>query len=917
MSASLGCFNRDDPANQAVPFSDVLRAELHEIEIARQHRRGDTSESSVASEGGDAGRGNEVAVRATAADLVGLAFSGGGIRSATFNLGILQALSENEFLSRIDYLSTVSGGGYIGGWLAGCLKTLSNEPQERAFQANPTGATGSKESKHITALRRYSNYLTPRLGFLGADSWTMIAIYLRNLFLNLVIIIGTLTAVLIVPAIIYFLSFESYNHYSYSWARAVWSSLILLISLLTLAAVAIGLNLKTCEPVGVKRFGWLTSLPGVQIAVILPTIVAVAVGTAWMVAAEWNWAGHAPALPIWIFAGIVMNSIAWFLGLAVTVPFIRDNGEPKAGTLAQKMQVVQVSLLRVFSVIVAGAVGGLLLYGVHLLTLWLISSSATYALYWWKVICWVPPSLVGVLLITLTVQTGIANVSFSEQNREWFGRLGAYFLMYTLGWVALFLIAWPHLKDILNHAYAAGAALVAWSGSTVLGVFAGSSSKTGKSGSKGWDLVARIGPYMFAVGLLIGISLGVQKIHAMLGKEYPDGHLLFATFIILAIIVMVLSTCLDINLFSMNLFYRNRLVRCYLGAARKERRQQKFTGFDPEDDFLLAALRADAGYFGPYPIVNTALNLVHGSELAWQERKAEPFIFSPLYSGFDVAIERRGRTKNSGQEKLAPNGYRPTECYAYPNGGVTVGTVMAISGAAASPNMGYHSSPAVTFLMTVFNVRLGWWMGNPRHRKTWFKSSPKASLLYLIFELLGFTNDKRGYVYLSDGGHFENLGIYELIRRQCRLIIACDAGQDAQSHFDDLGSAIQKCRTDFGVEIAEMDLKSLFQGPDKVHCTGHYAIGKIVYTDKSEGTLLYVKPSLTGRAEESVDIMNYQLRHELFPHEPTSDQWFGESQFESYRKLGYIIGRHLFEEDETRSILNARKPQAQSSAQKA
>ena len=115
--------------------------------------------------------------------------------------------------------------------------------------------------------------------------------------------------------------------------------------------------------------------------------------------------------------------------------------------------------------------------------------------------------------------------------------------------------------------------------------------------------------------------------------------------------------------------------------------------------------------------------------------------------------------------------------------------------------MGYHSSPPAAFLMTMFNARLGWWMGNPRDKQNWLRSSPRRGLLYLLNELFGLTNDRTHFVNLSDGGHFENLGIYELVRRRCRYIIACDAEQDAALTFSGLGNAIRKCRTDLGVEI--------------------------------------------------------------------------------------------------------------------
>jgi hypothetical protein len=228
-----------------------------------------------------------------------------------------------------------------------------------------------------------------------------------------------------------------------------------------------------------------------------------------------------------------------------------------------------------------------------------------------------------------------------------------------------------------------------------------------------------------------------------------------------------------------------------------------------------------------------------------------------------------------------------------------VGKVVAISGAAVSPNWGFHTAPATAFLLTVFNVRLGSWIGNPRDKVCWTRSGPGLGLGYLLVELAGAANGRSNYVYLSDGGHFENLGIYELIRRQCRYIIACDGGQDESFTFDDLGNAIRKCRADFGVEI-DIDLNSISpKAPALPWARGfsgtHCAVGSIRYPNaRFTGTLIYIKASLSG--DEPADVLEYATLHPEFPHQSTADQFFDESQFESYRKLGYHIGKSVFAE---------------------
>src|SRR6185295_8570100 len=109
------------------------------------------------------------------------------------------------------------------------------------------------------------------------------------------------------------------------------------------------------------------------------------------------------------------------------------------------------------------------------------------------------------------------------------------------------------------------------------------------------------------------------------------------------------------------------------------------------------------------------------------------------------------------------------------------------SGAAASPNMGYNSSPLLTVVMTLFNARLGWWLGNPSSQgDAWKMSGPRFGIRSFFDEMLGLTDDRNTWIYLSDGGHFENLGLYELVLRRCAVIVVSDGGADAKFSYEDL-----------------------------------------------------------------------------------------------------------------------------------
>jgi hypothetical protein len=359
-------------------------------------------------------------------------------------------------------------------------------------------------------------------------------------------------------------------------------------------------------------------------------------------------------------------------------------------------------------------------------------------------------------------------------------------------------------------------------------------------------------------------------------------------FAIAGIVTLGASFCVNINRFSLHAIYRNRLVRAFLGSSQPKRNPDAFSGFDEDDNPSMSSLWPHQHRDGwrPFHVVNMALNIVSTHHLSWQERKAESFTVSPLHSG------------------SACKAYRRSDQYGG-NKGISLGTAMAISGAAASPNMGYHSSPGITFLLALFNVRLGWWLGNPGAEgdETYWHPGPRFALAPLVEETFGLTTDERPYVYLSDGGHFENLGLYEMVRRRCRYIVSVDAGCDPDYSFEDLGNAVRKIAIDLGVNIRFHGLDKL-KKRDPKHPVGadipYYAIGEIDYPaadggDEDDfGVILYIKPGYHGI--ENADICAYANANPTFPHQTTGDQWFSESQFESYRSLGFEITDGIFNE---------------------
>ena len=429
-------------------------------------------------------------------------------------------------------------------------------------------------------------------------------------------------------------------------------------------------------------------------------------------------------------------------------------------------------------------------------------------------------------------------------------------------------------------------------------------------------LTSMLGP-LFLGFLIIVLSLATtllltsvagRRLHAWLtGRQFasiqtftPDisGYLnvvynssfrfLMVALALMFVLGVLMGRIINTNRFSLHYFWRNRIIRAYLGAtshlrgATNTQSRNRFTGFDTDDNIQMHQLKPEAASRGKLlHVINIALNLVGSKKLAWQERKAESFTVSPLHCGNYWL------------------GYRNASEYGAPDG-ISLGTAVAISGAFVSPNMGYmQSSPVVRFLMTLFNARFGWWLGNPGaaggragdKTATYNRNSPRLSVMPIVEEALGMTDDKSNYVYLSDGGHFENLGLYEMVLRRCRFIIVSDASSDDQYTFESLGASIRKIRIDFGVpiEFETFYIKGRASDSTGVYC----AIGKIRYScvdnnpRSDDGTVVLLKPSLTG--DEPRDILNYANQNTSFPQEIIVDQWFSESQFESYRALGSHI----------------------------
>jgi hypothetical protein len=940
-----------------------------------------------------------------------LCISGGGIRSATFGLGILQGLARCGLLDKFHYLSTVSGGGYIGSWLSAWIK---NDPDGirgvvDELKSRPD-STLNPEPQPIRHLREFSNYLAPRTGLTSVDFWTLITTFIRNMFLNWLVLISWLAAFMMIPRL--YLGIINLQPNWTIWTDSVqqrWDIGLGLLLIIAFALIAIAMAYAIIDVPATgnarlpqRRFLLYRQLPLFLAALILTAWWAVFCnlhggdafdhvdgllkfllffagsyicgGLLGAAVLSWRtkrfWFGHLAASLRRVVTILLATALAGFclwamatrmfldpkpkqlefalkrdcdaIWTAISKPWIKKTITIPAGSEGLITQIHDGNYTVRFTK--PASVDGVLARVLHkdldaldvkvkpeheipdqVRRLTVQKDPAAVDVTAKSLIkvperlpqpapggnalnyvCFAPILILAVLLLVNFFFTGLASWVSEDEDREWWGRSAAWLLITIFGWSLInIIVLWGaqwiagttanQLQVFLGDVKATSGAkgLVGTFGAVtgLAGALLALRSKLSKTlGQKAtfqWLLVAVAVVFFVLLSVIISWALLVigsqpwvqDTTKRLLGATPWQGRRLFVVSFLagsIALVGIVMGFFINANKFSLHATYRDRLIRAYLAASRPAdtRKPNLFTGFDPEDNFELHELWPKEPK-KPLHVLNGTINLVKGQQLAWQERNAESFTMSPLHCG------------------CLWFGYRPSAKYG---NGITLGTALAISGAAANPNMGYHSSPVVGFLMTLFNVRLGWWLGNPGPPgdKTWRREGPRYSVGPLFSEAMGNTTDSYKYVNLSDGGHFENLGLYEMVLRRCHYIIVSDGGQDPECSFADLGEAVRKIRIDFGIpiEFEPMTIypRSAINALKRAGQKGHNcAIGHIRYSvvdgdTAPDGVIVYIKPACYG--DEPRDIYEYFKRNKTFPHESTSDQFFSESQFESYRMLG-------------------------------
>jgi hypothetical protein len=368
-------------------------------------------------------------------------------------------------------------------------------------------------------------------------------------------------------------------------------------------------------------------------------------------------------------------------------------------------------------------------------------------------------------------------------------------------------------------------------------------------------------------------AIGVADANDFPGWPLPQGWALYGLIGLFAVVSFLL---LNINLTSPHALYRDQLAKTFVAHFEKD-----------EIPKPLQALNSSG--LAPYHLINAAINLPSSESAALRDRKCDFFLMSKHWCGSPAT------------------GYAPTTDWRMNGNAPDLASAMAISGAAVSSRMGLGTLPTLSALLTFFNVRLGFWIANPR-KKT-FPPARIPGFRCLLREMFGYSMSENDvWLNLSDGGHIENMGIYELLRRRCKFIICVDGEADPGFTFPGLMTLVRHARIDFGVEI-DAQLQDIRPSPATGLSQSHWGLFRVRYpaaqgAPGAKGLLLYMKLSVTGN--ESELIRTYRAVHPEFPHQSTLDQFFDQEQFEAYRALGVHVCEGLF----LQALMNPKSPNA-------
>ena len=763
---------------------------------------------------------------------VALAFSGGGIRSAAFALGALQALLDAKCFNRFDFLSTVSGGGYLGTAISWLKRETARDASagdrdarfSQQFGWAGAGARHSVEANRhnvwLDYIRQHGNYLQPG----SVSTMALAATVLRGALFNLAVY-----------------------------------GLLLVVMLAWMIHVQI--------------------LPGTESTV------------SWL-------DGPLFALPSWVLLFALLFGSSVLLYGSETWLSSQRRGIATAAGLAATTSLIALTMI--------------FFTGYGLPADWLSDA----ALHWRAPVVTAAAFNAGVSVWTLwclIVQRQDAAANPANPGNLWHYRVRlAYierlgdFLSVTLALLILWSVPSAHqfLGYQLRAMLAGGAGALLGAAGGLYQFIAGRS----QGAAAGW--IARLRIMSSALLVIYGTVLLAYALADAYFADLPVVYLIGCAAFALAIGLLI-----NTNYYGLGRMYRDRLMESFMpnqgtietntwGPATDADRAA-LTDFryvpspaQPTPSAHTSSRTQPPSVQRPLHLVNCSVVLVDAASDTFRGRGGDSFLLSPWFCGSNAT------------------GWVPTAHFG--DGALSLATAMAISGAAANPDAavagrGVTRNRFVSFLMSALNVRLGYWLPNPaRGRDAGRTFAPNLWRPGLRQGLLGRgLNERATYIELTDGGHFDNTALYELIRRRVKVIVLCEGGQDNAYRLDDLANAIEKVRVDFGVHIRfnepvstnaaappQYDLEGLRPDRHTGLSRRGYAIGTIRYPNTrdpsvtptyDEGTLIYLQTAPV--ADMRPDTQSYWRQHQDFPNESTANQFFTEEQLEAYRELGLRIGR--------------------------
>ncbi len=887
---------------------------------------------------------------------IGLTFSGGGIRSATFNLGIIQGLSKLGVLPYIDYLSTVSGGGYIGACVTSLLADLDSfstrhnnfplNPNIKAFQSedvtepetfnNTTTAAGV--NAQVAHLRRRGNFIAPQLQLFSIDVMRAVGASITGIFFTIGIFM------------IFFLALAS-THYAFAGlltsdlfqdgntlAAELDATLTMAERQALLTELALDSISDAPDTYHIHLIREKTNfIPNVSF------IGGLNAGIAQIISPDiFKFTQGIVTFAVGAIVAMLAVSVLYFISLEETLPRSELMKRALSGTRHKPMRNMishlvtryldsqdaeeeirfssrknryeraALLLITIICIVVMAVTIGILKW---------VQPAASNSLYW----------LLTPFIFTVGVRVGTVILHpFFMNSRRWtfdFRSAQSMFQGYSTYAMVFFLIATILIvpqyvnialpsSDVAIKSPALPAMTVIFSALWAAWLSRSRSDSSNSMFKQFFTLPQILRNALLGILVWLIMFTGIYfyevlfeaLVELVIHQAMPA--IVSGIGLVAMLVFIVFGSIINYNRVSPHYFYRDRIAETFLMTETPNRRGEVETVRDDREIRM-----KDINQYGstaPYHVVLGSLNLLGSRNLDRKDRKSDYFTFTKDYCGSDTT------------------GYVRTDRYLIDmdkdltdpaNSGIKLSRAAAISGAAVGSGTGLYSFFAIAFITTLFNVRLGYWMLNPAYYDE-SKEKPNtrtARLLsrffpyplgegrtfwpkYLLQELFGTTNEHSNLINLSDGAHTgDNTSLAPLLKRKCRVIIASDAGDDADYFFASIANVIRQVYIDDRIKI-NIDLNAII--PDETgYSEQHAAVGEILYPNENgaaptKGWLIVIKPTLTG--DEPAQLMTYyrQNRVSKFPHQSTGDQFFDDDQFEAYRTLGELSVTHTFKHSE-------------------